>query len=157
MDWTPYKCRVQDCKRTYEKGIEPQKLDRFAHLVHSVPNKFRLSCDFIRSRTRPICSWYLHRRTVVLMALLLGHTISSTHLRLTKIHLRMLLHELSQHILLLLIIARRLPLPLHLLIVHHLLHHPPRLAVQITQLRVFRHDFRGVDLGCRRDDVRPPV
>jgi hypothetical protein len=69
----------------------------------------------------------------------------------------MLLHEFLQHILFLLLIARRLPLPLHLLIIHHLLHHTPRLAVQIRQLAVFRDYFRDVDLGCGCDDVRPPV
>ena len=68
----------------------------------------------------------------------------------------MLFHELRQHILLLLLITTGLPLALHLLIIHHLLDHAARLAVQLRQLRVLRLDFLHVDLGCGRDDVGPP-
>lgn len=48
-------------------------------------------------------------------------------------------------------------MPLHLLVVHHLLHHTPRLAVQLRQLAVLRRDLGRVDLGRGRDDVGPPV
>jgi len=68
----------------------------------------------------------------------------------------MLLHKLLQHVLLLLLLTRRFPLPLHLLIVHHLLHHPPRLSIQIAQLRVLRLDLRDVDLRRAGHDVGPP-
>jgi hypothetical protein len=84
------------------------------------------------------------------------HCALSTHLRLTKIHLRMLLHEFLQHILFLLVLARRLPLPLHLLVIHHLLHHASCFPVQIAQLRVFRLDFRDVDFWGGGDYVGPP-
>jgi hypothetical protein len=69
----------------------------------------------------------------------------------------MLLHKLLQQLVLLTLITRRLSLPLHLLIVHHLLHHPPRLAVQLRQLAVLWRDFGRVDLGRGGDDVGPPV
>ena len=69
----------------------------------------------------------------------------------------MLRHELLQHIVLLLLLARRLPLPLHLLVIHHLLHHPPCLAVQLTQLAVLGLDLLRVDLGRGCHDVGPPV
>jgi hypothetical protein len=69
----------------------------------------------------------------------------------------MLLHKLLQQLVLLTLITRRLPLPLHLLVVHHLLHHPPRLAVQLRQLAVLWRDLGRVDLGRGGDDVGPPV
>jgi len=69
----------------------------------------------------------------------------------------MLRHELVQHLILLLFVARRLPLPLHLLVVHHFLDHATRLAVQFGQLAVLRLNLRGVDFGRGCHDVRPPV
>lgn len=83
--------------------------------------------------------------------------LTSTHLGLTKVHLGMFSHKLFQNILLILFVTGRFALPLHLLIVHHLFHHPPRLAIEFRQLRVFRHDLGGVDLGRGRYNVRPPV
>lgn len=55
----------------------------------------------------------------------------------------MTLLELLQDIELALLVARRLPHLLLPLVVHHLLDHAPRLAVQVTQLAVL-----GLDLGC---------
>jgi hypothetical protein len=81
----------------------------------------------------------------------------STNFRIRKVHFRMLLHKLLQQLVLLTLVTRRLPLPLHLLVVHHLLHHTPRLAVQLRQLAVLRRDLGRVDLGRGGDDVRPPV
>jgi hypothetical protein len=69
----------------------------------------------------------------------------------------MLLHKLLQQLVLLTLVTRRLPLPLHLLVVHHLLHHPPCLAVQLRQLTVLWCDLSRVNLGCGGDDVGPPV
>lgn len=69
----------------------------------------------------------------------------------------MLTHELLEYVLLLLLLAVRLPLPLHLLIIHHLLDHAPRLAIQVAQLAVLRCDLRGVDFGRVGYDVCPPV
>jgi hypothetical protein len=69
----------------------------------------------------------------------------------------MLRHEFLQHVLLLLLVGGRFPLPLHLLVVHHLLDHASGLAVQVAQLGVLGRDFLDVDLGRRRHDVWPPV
>lgn len=87
----------------------------------------------------------------------LPHSSTSTDLSPTKIHLGMLLHELFQQILLFLLVTAGLPLPLHLLVVHHLLDHPARLAVEFRQLGVFGLDLGHVDCGGGRHDVRPPV
>ena len=57
----------------------------------------------------------------------------------------MLRLELLQHLKLLLLIARRLAHLLLPLIKHHLLDHPPRLAVQVAQLAVLRLDLRCVE------------
>lgn len=79
------------------------------------------------------------------------------HLRPTKIHLGMLFLEFPQHIHLLLLLARRLAHLLLPLVIHHFLHHAPRLAVQIAQLRVLGRDLRGVDfVGRVADDCIPP-
>ena len=66
-------------------------------------------------------------------------------------------HKLLQHILLLLLITRRLPHFLLPLIIHHLLDHAPRLPVQITQLAILRLDLGDVDFrrGCH--DMCPPL
>jgi len=69
----------------------------------------------------------------------------------------MLLHKLLQQLVLLTLVTRRLSLPLHLLVVHHLLHHPSRLAVQLRQLAVLWCDLGRVDLGRGGDDVGPPI
>lgn len=69
----------------------------------------------------------------------------------------MLGHELFQYVLLLLFVAGRFSLSLHLLVVHHLFDHAPRLAVQLGQFRVLGDDFCGVDLGSRSHHVSPPV
>ena len=69
----------------------------------------------------------------------------------------MLLLKLLQQLILLLLFARRLAHLLLPLIVHHLLHHAARLAVQITQLAVLGRDLARVDLGCRGDNVSPPL
>lgn len=61
-----------------------------------------------------------------------------------------------QHLDLLLLLARRLPLLLLPLIIHHFLDHAPRFPIQIAQLAILRRDLRGVDFGGRGDDVRPP-
>ena len=71
----------------------------------------------------------------------------SAHLCVAEVHLGMLLHKLLEHFLLLLLLTRRLPLSLHLLVVHHLLDHAPRLTVKITELAVLRYDLGCVDLG----------
>lgn len=60
------------------------------------------------------------------------HSFPSAHLRLAEIHLWMLLHEVLQHILFLLFLARWFPLTLHLLIIHHFLHHASCLTVKIA-------------------------
>lgn len=66
--------------------------------------------------------------------------------------------KLLQHIHLLRLLARRLPHLLLPLIIHHLLHHAPRLAVQVTQLRVLGRDLRGVkEIGRVGGDGGPPL
>mmetsp|Transcript_4347 Transcript_4347/g.9414 ORF Transcript_4347/g.9414 Transcript_4347/m.9414 type:complete len:303 (-) Transcript_4347:164-1072(-) len=81
----------------------------------------------------------------------------SANLRLAEIHLRMLLHKLLEHVLLSLLVgggkARRL-LPL---IIHHLLHRLPRVAVEIRQLGVLRLHLLRVDLGIAHDHRLPPL
>lgn len=69
----------------------------------------------------------------------------------------MLFLKLPQHLISLRLITRRQPLLLLPLIVHHLLNHTPRLAVQITQLAILRFDLRSVYLGRIRHDVSPPL
>lgn len=61
-----------------------------------------------------------------------------------------------QHLKLLLLLTRRFPQLLLPLIIHHLLHHPPRLAVQVAQLRVLRLDLGRINLRRRRGHMRPP-
>ena len=65
----------------------------------------------------------------------------SPHLRITKIHLRMLHLKLLQHSHLPLLITSRLPHLLLPLIIHHFLHHAPRLPIQIPQLGILRRYF----------------
>lgn len=69
----------------------------------------------------------------------------------------MLFLELLQHLRLLLVIAARQSLLLLSLIIHHLLDHASRLAIQVTQLAVLRRDLGRIDCGRIRDDVRPPL
>lgn len=66
----------------------------------------------------------------------------SAHLRIRKVHLGVTLFELLQDIQLALLVARRFPHLLLPLVIHHLLDHAARLAVQVTQLAVL-----GLDLG----------
>ena len=75
-------------------------------------------------------------------SLLFPYFAPSRDLRITKIHLRMLLLEVLQHVELLTLVARRQTHLLLPLIEHHLLDHAPRLAVQVAQLAVL-----GLDLG----------
>lgn len=65
--------------------------------------------------------------------------------------------KLLQKLHLLLLVARRPPRLLLALVIHHLLNHTPRLAVQVTQLRVLGHDLLYVDLGRAGNDMRPPL
>lgn len=69
----------------------------------------------------------------------------------------MFLLKLLQNIPLLLLITRQ---PTHLLlplIIHHLLDHRPRLAIQLTQRRILRRNLRNVDLRRTRHNMRPPL
>lgn len=68
----------------------------------------------------------------------------------------MLLLKLLQHVHLLLFIARRLPHLLLSLIIHHFLHHAPRLSIQITQVGILRRDLRDVNLRGGGYDMWPP-
>ena len=68
----------------------------------------------------------------------------------------MLLLKLLQHLHFLLILTRWLPHLLLPLIIHHLLDHAPRLAIQVTQLAILRLDLAGIDRWGVGDDVRPP-
>lgn len=81
----------------------------------------------------------------------------SANLRIRKVHLGMLRLELLQQLQLLLLVTRRLPHLLLPLVIHHLLHHRPRLAVQVAQLRVVWRNLGRVDLGRRCHHVRPPL
>ena len=69
----------------------------------------------------------------------------------------MLLHKLFQRLLFLLLLTCRLPLSLHLLVVHHLFHHAPRFAVEVAQFGILRLDFSDVDFGGVGDHVGPPL
>jgi hypothetical protein len=68
----------------------------------------------------------------------------------------MLFLKFSQHLHLLLILARWLAHLLLPLIIHHLLNHTPRFAVQIAQLAVLGRDFACINLWGGGDDVGPP-
>jgi hypothetical protein len=85
------------------------------------------------------------------------HDVLLTHLRVGKVHLRVLLLELLQDIRLLLLVAGRLALLLLPLVKHHLLDHAACLSVEVAQLAVLGLYFGGVDLGRGGDDVRPPL
>lgn len=68
----------------------------------------------------------------------------------------MLLLKLLQQLHLLGLITSRLPQLLLPLIIHHLLDHTPRLAIQITQLAVLRLNLGGVDFRRGGHNVGPP-
>ena len=68
----------------------------------------------------------------------------------------MLFLKLLQHVHLPLLLARWLALLLLPLVIHHLLHHSPRLTIQVTQLRVLRHDLGDVDFRRGGYNMRPP-
>ena len=68
----------------------------------------------------------------------------------------MLLLKLLKQIHLPPLITRRLSHLLLPLIKHHLLHHRPRLTIQVTQRRILGRDLCDVDLGCAGHDVWPP-
>ena len=55
----------------------------------------------------------------------------STNLRPGKVHLWVRLHKSLQQVILLGLVACRFPLPLHLLVIHHLFDHAARLAVEV--------------------------
>lgn len=68
----------------------------------------------------------------------------------------MLRLKLLQDLPLPLLITRQ---PAHLLlplIIHHLLDHGPRLAIQIAQLGRLRRDLAHINLGRGRHNMRPP-
>jgi hypothetical protein len=69
----------------------------------------------------------------------------------------MLLLELLKHFHLLLVIACWLAHLLLPLVVHHLLHHASRLAIQIAKFAILWCDLSSIDLGCRCDDMWPPL
>jgi hypothetical protein len=68
----------------------------------------------------------------------------------------MLRLELAHNLRFLLLVAARLASLFLPLIVHHLLDHPSRLAVQVTELAVFGRNLADVDPRRRRHDVLPP-
>lgn len=78
-------------------------------------------------------------------------------LGLAEIHLGVLLLELLEDIRLLLLVRGWQAVLLLPLVVHHLLDHAPRLAVEIGELGVFGLDLGDVDGGRAGDDVRPPL
>lgn len=66
--------------------------------------------------------------------------------------------ELLQHIHLLSLVTRRLAHLLLPLIIHHLLHHSPRLPIQISQLAILRLDLGGIqEIGRIGRDTGPPL
>lgn len=65
--------------------------------------------------------------------------------------------KLLQNLHLALLIARQPAYLLLALVVHHLLDHGARLAVQVAQLGRLGLDLGHVDLGGGGDDVRPPL
>lgn len=82
----------------------------------------------------------------------------STHLCIREIHLRMTLLKLLQHLQLALLLTRRLPHLLLPLIIHHFLHHTPRLPIQIPELAIFRLNLGSVEeVGGVGDDGGPPL
>mmetsp|Transcript_7613 Transcript_7613/g.16707 ORF Transcript_7613/g.16707 Transcript_7613/m.16707 type:complete len:239 (-) Transcript_7613:576-1292(-) len=81
------------------------------------------------------------------------------HLRnlgIGKVHLRMLLLELLQHINLPLLVGSRQSHCLLSLIEHHLLHSLPRFPIQIVELGVFRLDAGNVDCSIPVAYAIPP-
>ena len=81
---------------------------------------------------------------------------SLVNLGLAEVHLRVISLKLLQNIHLLLLIRGRQPRLLLALVKHHLLHHTPRLAIEVGQLRGVGLNLGDIDLGGRGDDVCPP-
>lgn len=69
----------------------------------------------------------------------------------------MLILKLLHEIRLLLLIATHAPRLLLALIIHHLLNHTPRLAIEVAQFRVLRTDLSHVDSWRTGHDMRPPI
>mmetsp|Transcript_5548 Transcript_5548/g.12094 ORF Transcript_5548/g.12094 Transcript_5548/m.12094 type:complete len:349 (-) Transcript_5548:261-1307(-) len=87
----------------------------------------------------------------------LARPMFSAHLRLAEVHLGMLLHELFEHVLLGLLLARGQPSSLLPLIEHHLLDRLARVAVQVGELGVLGLHLLRVDLGVAHNHAAPPL
>lgn len=83
--------------------------------------------------------------------------MGSSHLRIGKVHLRVLLLELLEDVELLLLVAGGLAHLLLALVEHHLLDHAAGLAVEVAEVAVLGLDLGGVDLGGGGHDVGPPL
>merc|ERR1719219_2261052 len=86
----------------------------------------------------------------------LQHPCLSVKLAFTEIHLRMSFHKLLHDVLLLLFVTGGFTHLLLSLVVHHLLYHPSRLSIQVTELAVLWLNFLGVDLGVGSYQLVPP-
>mmetsp|Transcript_43231 Transcript_43231/g.90527 ORF Transcript_43231/g.90527 Transcript_43231/m.90527 type:complete len:232 (+) Transcript_43231:70-765(+) len=73
-----------------------------------------------------------------------------------KVHFRMLLHKLLQHILLLLLLACRQTKSFLPLIIHHLLNGLTRISVEIRKRAVFGLNLARIDLCISHHDTFPP-
>ena len=80
-----------------------------------------------------------------------------TNFGITKIHLGVLGLELLEDVGLALVVRGGQAHLLLALVVHHLLDHAARLAVEVRQLAVLGLDLGHVDLGRARDHVGPPL
>mmetsp|Transcript_48404 Transcript_48404/g.148916 ORF Transcript_48404/g.148916 Transcript_48404/m.148916 type:complete len:237 (+) Transcript_48404:135-845(+) len=86
-----------------------------------------------------------------------GTSPGSANLGLGEVHLRVLLHEALEHVLLVLLVGGGQPGRLLPLIVHHLLDGLARLAVEVGELRVLRLHLLRVNLGVAHKEAVPPL
>lgn len=89
--------------------------------------------------------------------LLTAFILYLAHFGVTKVQLWVRAFEGLQHVQFLLLITGRLPHLLLPLIIHHLLNHTSRLAIQISQLAILRLDFRDIYLRRGSNDMFPPL
>lgn len=102
---------------------------------------------------RPVVFYSLHHFSLDIS----GVSFELTYLGVAEVHLGVLRLEFLEDVGLALIIRGGEAHLLLALVVHHLLDHAARLAVEVGQLAVLGLDLGHIDLGGARDHVGPPL